>query len=354
MSDQQHATDFLAASKPPEPKPVCVLFADEAFLKDQVRRRIRDLVLPDEDAEFSYTEFEGKDATISDVREELATVAMFGGGKRLLVIRDADPFVTRYRTELENYVAKPRASSVLVLEVKTWPKNTRLAKAVASSGTPIDCAAPSEAKLAPWVKKWAKQRHALKVEPAAAELLVDFVGPELGLLDQELSKLALTVGKGDALTPAIVEKSVGSWRAKTTWVMLDSALAGDAPGAIKQLDRLLAAGETPLGLLAQAAFSLRRLAAATRIFLDATEAGRRMPLGTALEQAGIKRFVLRKSEEQLKSLGRFRGNRLLEWLLQADLDLKGDSRVPPREILERLIVKIASPELKSEATAAKL
>ena len=104
-----------------------------------------------------------------------------------------------------------------------------------------------------------------------------------------------------------------------------------------QLDRLLASGENPIGLLAQISASLRRLAAATRLILQAEAAGRRIALRQALEQAGIRAFVLQKAERQLRRLGRQRGGQLYRWLLEADLDLKGDSTIPPH-ILERLVL----------------
>ena len=173
-------------------------------------------------------------------------------------------------------------------------------------------------------------------------MLVEMIGPELGLLDQELAKLALLVGADNTITPEMVGQSVGGWRAKTTWEMLDAALAGNVREAMTQLDRLLGSGETPVGLLAQISASLRRFAAATRLILQAEAAGRRIGIRAALEQAGIRPFVLQKAERQLRHLGRQRGAQLYDWLLEADLDLKGDSAMPPRLILERLIVRLAA------------
>ena len=174
-------------------------------------------------------------------------------------------------------------------------------------------------------------------------MLVELVGPELGLLDQELAKLALMAGNDKKITPEMVQKLVGGWRAKTTWEMLDLALDGNVTEALRQIDRLLAASEAPIGLLAQISASLRRLAAATRLILQAEAAGRRIGVGPALQQAGVKSFVLQKAERQLRRLGRQRGSQLYRWLLEADLDLKGDSQMPPRLILERLIVRLAAP-----------
>ena len=172
--------------------------------------------------------------------------------------------------------------------------------------------------------------------------MVEIVGPELGLLDQELAKLAVLAGDDKRVTAEMVSHSVGGWRAKTTWDMLDAALEGKATDAMLQLDRLLAAGEQPVGLLAQISASLRRLAAATRLVIQAESAGRKPNLRQSLEQVGVRGFVVQKAEKQLRQLGRQRGAKLYDWLLQADLDLKGDSYMPPRLILERLIARLAA------------
>ena len=252
-------------------------------------------------------------------------------------------FVARYRPQLEDYVARPGRSGILVLDVKSWPSNTRLYKSVDAHGLAVDCNAPASGKLVAWVGDWATQTHRCQIAASAAELLVEIVGPELGLLDQELAKLAIAADSDKKITPELVQKLVGGWRAKTTWDMLDLALDGNATEALRQIDRLLASGEAPVGLLAQISASLRRLAAATRLILQSEAAGRRIGVGPALEKAGVKPFVVRKAEGQLKRLTRQRGKQLYRWLLEADLDLKGDSQMPPRLILERLIVRLAAP-----------
>ncbi len=338
------ALDYLAKPEKHPPRPVCAVFGDEAFLRRQVILGLRTVVSGGDDGDFSLSTFDGRSAVLRDVLDELATVAMFGGGRRLAVVEEAGEFVSRYRAELEDYVARPSASGVLVLELDSLPSNTRLYKSIAAEGLLVDCGAPAPARLTKWLADWAKQRHGVQVPPAAGEMLIETIGPELGLLDQELAKLALLAGEDRKITPEMVGRSVGGWRAKTTWEMLDAALDGKVPEAMLQLDRLLASGEQPVGLLGQISASLRRFAAATRLVLQAEAAHRRPNLRNALEQAGVRSFVLQKAERQLRLLGRHRGAQLYRWLLQADLDLKGESTMPPRLILERLIVRLAAPQ----------
>ncbi len=343
MSHTVAALDYLAHPQKHAATPVCAVFGDEAFLRRLALVELRQQTLGDDDAEFSLTRLEGERAELRDVMDELSTVALFGGGRRMVVIDDADTFVSEHRAALEDYVAKPKSSGILVLEVSAWPKTTRLYKALDAGGLQIDCKAPDARGLVKWLVAWCSKKHGAKLDSGAAEALVESVGPEMGLLDQELAKLAVLIPQGQAIGENLVQELVGGWRAKTAWVMIDAALAGNARAALAQLDRLLLAGENAIGILAQVASTLRRFAAAVRIVERAEAQKRRCTLREALEMAGVKPFVLSKSEEQLRKLGRQRAGLLHRWLLEADLDLKGDSKLPPRTILERLIVRIAAP-----------
>jgi DNA polymerase III subunit delta len=336
-SDAVSAIDWLGGTGPVPP--VCALFGDEPFLKrlaiQELRRRIGE---GNDEAEFSVRELSGETALPRDLFDALSTHSLFGGGRTLVVVEGADKFVSEFRDKLEDYVAKPSSAGVLALEVSTWPSNTRLYKAVAAGGLNLSCTAPTGAGLAKWLVAWAKSHHRAKLQSDAAETLVDYVGPELGLLDQELAKLASASG-GEPITCELVERYVGSWRTKTAWEMIDAVADGNAATAIKQLDRLLSAGEHPIALLAQMSSTLRRFAAATQLLEEAEREKRRIVPRQLLEQAGFKSFVLDKAERQWKQLGRKRTERLYQVLLETDLALKGRASQAARArlVLEQLI-----------------
>jgi DNA polymerase-3 subunit delta len=186
---------------------------------------------------------------------------------------------------------------------------------------------------------WAATRHEKKLSVAAARLLIDLVGPEMGLLDQELTKLAIYVGPAKQIETDDVDKLVGSSRAENIWKIFDAIGAGRAGDALAILDRLLDQGEEPIRTLGAFSMQLRRLVQVARL----AEQGQ--PISVALEQAGVPFFARQGCEQQLRRLGRARVNRLYDWLLEADLGLKGFSQLPPRTLLERLVVRLAAPQV---------
>jgi DNA polymerase-3 subunit delta len=316
-----------------KPRPLYVLHGDEDFLKRQVLAALRTLVLGSDGDDFGISTHPGDKASFAAVRDELETVP-FLGPRRLVVVENADPFITRYRPFLEKYVGHLPATGVLVLDVKSWPSNTRLYKMVGSESA-LACKAPPAYKLPQWCSQWAKDRHGKQLTNPAATLLVDLVGPDMGLLDQELTKLAVYVGTAARIDVGDVDQLVGSSRAENTWKIFDAIGAGQPKEALAILERLLDQNEEPLRILGAFSMQLRRLAQAARL----NQQGQ--PLGAALEQAGVPPFGLKGCEQQLRHLGRRRADRLYDWLLEADLGMKGSSPLPARTLLERLVIRLA-------------
>ena len=352
MSNTQHVFDFLETVD--APPAVCVVFGDESFLKRLALEHLRSILFSDDDSPVST--FAGDDIQWRDISDELVTLTLFGGSKRLVVVEGADKFVTNHRDRLEDYVKKPATSSVLVLAVGKWASNTRLYKAVNKTGLQVDCRAPETSagrrkvldrdRLKQWLIARSSKQHAIKLAAAVADLLLELIGPEFGLLDQELAKLALYTEPGGRVTVEMVRDVVGGWRTKTIWELVDATLDGDASEALQQLDHLLHAGDHPVALFAQISWSLRRIAAATRVYQQAERRKDRISLRDALVRAGIphwNRQGLDRAESQLKQLGRARAGQIYGWLLELDLSLKGTHSAPHRArfALEQLIVRMA-------------
>jgi DNA polymerase-3 subunit delta len=342
------ALEYLADPEKHPVTGVCAVTGDEAFLKSEVLITIRRTVLAGEDADFSLTTLAGRDTKLRDVVDALSTVSLFGDGRRLVIVEEADSFVTEYRAELEDFVAKLAdgkrgvSGGVLVLDVKTWPSNTRLAKIVAANGLTIQCAAPKERELKTWLTKRAKSEHQVRLDPAAVDALLELVPPEVGIVVQELSKLSLLVGESRVIDVKLVQENVGGWRARATWDMIDAAADGNAASALRQLDRLIASGEKPHALFPQMASSLRRFATAVEL-IDAADADHRRVLPRdALARAGVLPFKLNDAERQLRQIGRQRARQIISWLLAVDLAIKGHNSADDRARmeLERLIVRL--------------
>jgi DNA polymerase-3 subunit delta len=347
------ALDFLSHMDRHTPAAVCAVFGDEAYLRREVLVALRRLVLGDAEGEFSLSTFAGPDAQLRDVLDALATASLFSGGRRLVIVEDADSFVTLFRSQLEKYVERPAKGSVLVLQVESWPSNTRLAKAVAARGLAIECKSPNERQTKSWLADRAKTIHNIRLEATAADAMLELLPPDLGLLAQELDKLALVVREKRVIDARLVREHVGGWRTRAVWDLVDDAAEGRASKALVQLDRLVSSGEKPHGILPQMASSLRKFDAAARL-IEMAEAHRRpITLRDALAQAGVLPFKLSDAERQLRHIGRHRAKQLTRWLLAADLAIKGHNSADDlaRIEIERLIVRLQAASGEQRAAS---
>jgi DNA polymerase-3 subunit delta len=328
---------------------VVALAGDEPFLAGQLLFLLRERLVPDEaDRSWAWREFDGDSVEDPrDVFDEAATAPMFAGATRVAVVRGADPFVTKCRAALETLAAAPRGRrGMVILEVKTFPTTTRLAKSLAGQGAVVEVAVPPRADLAAWIRHWAKHRHHCTLEAATAQRLLERLGNDLGQVDQAVQRLAgAHAGRSAPIAPEEVDTMVGSPQERSAWGMIDAAAAGRAPEALQALADLLAAGENPIALFAQGATSLRRLSTAARLLGLPPSAGRPAGFDEALRAAGVAAWpkALAQARESLQQLGGRRARQLPRELVALDRSLKGDASrgLRARLALERLICMMA-------------
>jgi DNA polymerase III subunit delta len=331
-----HALEWLAHGDREPLRPVYVVAGNDLYLVRESMDAIARAVFPGQDGEASLTRFSGSQASLADVLDEVTTLP-FLSRRRLVIVEEADGFVSKYRSELEAYVQSPCKSGILLLQVKTWVATARLTKLVDELGLAVHCTGASAAELVPWLVEFAQKRHDVRLDTAAARLLVDLLGPEAGILASEVRKLAVYAGDARHIESADVPKLVGAGRVETIWKTIDAATTGHARAALEHLDSLLGAGEEPVSLLAATAVSLLKIHHAGRLRTA------RIDLDEACRLAGIPGFAVEKTRKQHAHLGPARVDQLPSLLLRADLDLKGGSSLAAGLVLEMLMVHLSSP-----------
>ncbi len=337
-----HATDFLRKPKAAENIGLIILHGAERHLKAATMTALCQKILGGGvDDAIGLTKFPGKDLDFKTVRDELLMVSMFSDQK-IVLVEDADDFITNFRAQLENYAEKPSKRSVLVLDVKTWRKNTRLAKKVDADGLEIECSDLTGARLEKWLVTQAKEVYQKQLTHSAAALLPTLVGNGLGLLDQELGKLTSYVGDRENIDEDDVRKLVGGWKAETTWSMVDAIRDGNVDAAVTCLSKLLYAGEPGPKILGGLNFVFRKVAIATE---KSRQGG---TLTQALRDAGVFPKDIPLYEKYLRRIRRQRAEAILETLAKADYGLKGGSRLPEQVQLEQLVLWLSGVPIEIE------
>ncbi|HEV2296714.1 MAG TPA: DNA polymerase III subunit delta [Tepidisphaeraceae bacterium] len=215
-------------------KPVYALVGSDPFLQLQKLREIAAQLPPDA----QRMDFDGETAQLGDILDELQSYAMFGGGTKLVTVRESDALITRYREQLEDYVNKPSSSATLVLRLSSLPATQRIAKAIAKVGAIESCSPPKD--LVRWAIDHAKRAHQIALMPDAAKVLADYVGADLGRIDTELAKLAIQCDAGKVSLDTVCA-NVAFTRERAMWDLTNALAAGNVGEAISRWRQLLAA-----------------------------------------------------------------------------------------------------------------
>ncbi len=351
MATTQHCFDILLGDKLASELPaVVVAYGDDAFLRKETVSSLLDLAGIDHEAP-RY--FDGEECKWIDVHDELATLSLFDtDSRRVAIVSNADGLIKESREQLEKWFAHSAAGSLLILQVATFPSNTKLFKLADKHGWCITCtlitgggksktANPSEVKK--WIVNWGKSRHGLQLTSSQATLVLEAVGTDSGLLHQELAKLALYADKSGKLPDEQIRANVGSWRTRTMWEIADAIADGRVVDALQQLEKVFAAGEHPMAVVPQISWSLRRFGMAAQLIMQSKRTGRAVSLQAAISQSGFWGNDAKLAEGRLRRMGLRRAGKLLDWLLDLDLKLKGSHSQQDRAIfaLEELCMRCA-------------
>lgn len=314
-----------------ETKPIYVLHGTDTFLRDSHRKEIVSAVIQDADPQLCVARFDSSSA-LADVLDELRTLP-FLAPCRVVIVGDADEFVSAHRSALEDYLASPCATSTLVLAVSSWPKNTRLAKRVAQIGEVLDCTTPRRGNVSAWLKR-AAGRRGKKITPDAVDLLCAWTGADLATLNSEIEKLALYADDRDTITMEDVASLVTSTAGPAAFDLTNAVTNADTRGALKALAGMLTIRGEEFRALGLIAWHLRRALQAQQ----AVQAGQshyqavrnlRMP---AHQQGPFTEFLQRRTLQKLQTDFR--------QLIRADLGMK--SGLDAKAALQELVVALCS------------
>jgi len=236
-------------------KPIYVLYGADAFLLDSHRRDIVSAVIGDADPQTAVASYDAA-IDLATVLDDLRTLP-FLAPRRVVIVRDADAFVSAYRQSLEKYLESPVATASLLLMVSAWPKNTRLYKAVQKVGEAIECDMPKRGNVGAWLNKSAGERGK-NIAPDAAAMLAEWIGRDLGQLDREVEKLSLYADRRDTITTADVSSLVTATAEAGAFALPDAIAAGDTKRALAVLAGMLTARGEEFRTLGMIAWHLRR------------------------------------------------------------------------------------------------
>jgi DNA polymerase-3 subunit delta len=319
---------------------VVVLHGKDAFLRLERGRQLESS-LQERFGGVDHMDLDGTNAALADVLDNLRTPGLFAGHK-LVVLENAEAFMGAEdrRRAMERYAENPCAEATLLMRCASGWRPGNFDKLVAKVGAVIKCDSPTPMEAVKWCAARSLRRHQAEMEPAAAELLVEKLGPDLGRLDAELGKLAAAAARPGAgttkVTRAIVQEFTGLSREEQAWEIQGPVLEGKADAALVKLDELLRVSRVPEVMIGWSLVDLARKVHDASCLLSQGES--EGAVAKALKLWGPASSSVVRAGRRIKPAA---AARLFRMAVETDRATKNGTAPEPARAFEGLMVQLA-------------
>ncbi|MCK5688095.1 DNA polymerase III subunit delta [Myxococcota bacterium] len=326
--------DFDKHASSEELLPVYVLTGEEALLLNEAVSTLKKRALtaaPD----FNQNDFTLGEVSIQEVVDAASTLPMMAE-RRWVLLRNIQKIKSADQATLLDYIKNPSPSSVLCITGTKIDGRSALSKALTKAGYRFDFEAPGQRNLQPWINTRARKKG-YKINPDAAGLLADLIGPEIGTLDMALDKAATWAGQGKVIELEAIEETVAPTRVEKIFALTDAIGRRDLPEATRLVHNALDGGSHGLMVLTMIARQLRHL---IKIKSLPSSARSNQEIAKAV---GIMPFVVDNLQRQARQYGPGELEKALLSVARADLRFKS-TRLSGIVILDRLLIEIMDGE----------
>lgn len=240
---------------------VFYLHGEDLFRKEEAVRGLIDAHLDPATRDFNLDPLRGTDVDPETLASVIATPPMMAEW-RVVVVREVEGLAStkRARDELLRVAQAPPPGLALILSC-TVPggSKAKFYRDLSKHAQSVEFRAITDADAPGWLMARAREEHGIELDVDAARALGAAVGPNLGILAQELAKLVEFVGERRKVSIADVEAAGTKLPSQDRWRWFDMVGLRDFEGARRALPVLLGQGETGVGLALGLAMQLLRL-----------------------------------------------------------------------------------------------
>ncbi len=305
--------------------------ADE-FLRDEAIELITGTHLAGGSADFDLDQLAGSEVEAAALAAALGTPPMLSS-YRVVVIRGAQGLAPSARSVVEEAASSSVEGRVLVMAADIGRSKAKFWDRLRKTCHTVSLKTPQAAELPGWLVKRARGVHDLELDTQAAQLLAAGIGGRLGVLDQELEKLANLVEPGRRIGLEEVRAAVGALPQVDRWSWIDTVADRRIDVALAGLPDLLDSGESAVALIGAISESLLRVGLA----LEGQNA-----LIRVLKRDGAYRNLGWKVKTYVRQARRWDSDEIeaaLAELFHADRLIKSGG-LAPRSALEEALLRI--------------
>ncbi|GEM_PF-818371 len=332
-------------------KPVYFLYGDQEFLMEESLSRLKEAFRSDEEGDLRFQEFDALDEDIDHVIDSLETASM-GGGRRLVILRNATRLSAAGQKKLIEYMRAPNSSTVFVVvahfpepqeqsPAKTEAKieSSQIFKFASSNCEVVRFSLQKAGTRIP-LESWVIERfraRGKRIKREAAALLIERIGRDLRALSASIERICLYAEDVKIIEIEHIDMLTDSVATKGIFELVDAVADRKKDIALYTLNRIMEYSES-----AERVFILLlrqfRLISKVKILSRA-----RSPRDIG-ERLRIPPFLVNKCLEQSRNFSAERLRSLFKEFEKANAELHSTRYLPERDykthVLENLILRI--------------
>ena len=309
-----------------------LLHGDEEYEREALVASMIESLMPAQTRDFNLDVLRAERLEVLDffqVYETYPTMAE----SRLVVLRDAEALTTDQCRGLERVFAKPVETSRLLVVGQKVNMRRKFFRELARKGCALEFRPPYDNQVPQWIQRYAK-RQRVRIEPAAVQLLSQYVGAKPRELVSEIEKLVSFVGVGQPIAASAVEQIAGITRGTSVFELADALGKGQGKLAQKLMQQFLSQGEEPTRAVAMVTRHLQLLLKAKGLM------GQSLPRDKMAAELGVAPFFLPGYLEQAQGRSTAWLWAGLSALSEADWRLKSQGRRQEHLVLDMLVTKL--------------
>jgi DNA polymerase-3 subunit delta len=252
-------------------EPIYVLVGDDQTEKTGLVAAFGEAIDPGLRA-FNFDRLYGTETSVPAFLDAVRTLPLLVP-RRVVVVLDAGQLLSPRResatadrdaADLEAFITRPESHATVVFVAEALDGRRTLTKLLYRHAVVVECGGLSDAADA---EQWVRARvaeQAMRIDPAAARLLVERAGLNLPRLRGEVERACLYAAGQSAITVADVRAISGAITSQDNWAMVEAMKHGAAAEALRELSLLLDTGAQPLPILGQLRYFAERFVGAAR------------------------------------------------------------------------------------------
>ena len=313
-------------------RPFYLLHGDEEYEREALVASMVESLVPAQTRDFNLDVLRAERLEVLDFFQVYETYPMMAES-RLIVLRDAEALAGDQCRGLERVFAMPVATSRLLVVGQKVDMRRKFFRELVRKGRAIEFRPPYDNQVPQWIQRYAK-RQGVPIEPAALQLLSQYVGAKPRELVSEIEKLISFVGVGQPITASAVERVAGITRGTSVFDLADALGKGQGKLAQQLIQKFLSEGEEPTRAVAMVTRHFQLLLKAKGLM------DKSLPRDKMAAELGVAPFFLSGYLEQAQ-------RRPTSWLWaglsalkEADWCLKSQGRRQEHLVLELLVAKL--------------